>query len=281
MRFEIRSGGGVAILAGLLLLSGAVFVLGLLAGYDVGRESQANLAQVATAYPVAPPPATESSPVSAVLASPAAIPASPAPETASRVPPPAVAQATPSARHSQRTVASVSTPAAAALARSRHQRVSAAEFPPSAPATARQPTENNSENNEQGGGEAADETPAAESSEAGEAAPVPASRTASAQPVAVAPRRKPYNIQIEAAMDINGADAMMRRLQRLGYQPHLVPTRIDGQTWFEVEVGPYATAQEAQEAQAQLRQKYAATYGTRTRGGASGNSGADNSEGGD
>ena len=52
MRFEIRSGGVVAILLGVAALSFAVFMLGLLAGYDVGRESQSSAAQVATAYPV-------------------------------------------------------------------------------------------------------------------------------------------------------------------------------------------------------------------------------------
>jgi len=61
MRFEIKSGGIVAILFGVAALSGAVFMLGLLAGYDVGRESQSSAAQVATAYPIAAPPASEAS----------------------------------------------------------------------------------------------------------------------------------------------------------------------------------------------------------------------------
>ena len=56
MRFEIKSGGMAAILISIAALSGAVFMLGLLAGYDVGRESQSSAAQVATAYPVAAPP---------------------------------------------------------------------------------------------------------------------------------------------------------------------------------------------------------------------------------
>src|SRR5690349_5776150 len=59
MRFEIKSGGVVAILFGVAVLSGAVFMFGLLAGYDVGRESQSSAAQVATAYPVGAPPETE------------------------------------------------------------------------------------------------------------------------------------------------------------------------------------------------------------------------------
>jgi septal ring-binding cell division protein DamX len=74
-------------------------------------------------------------------------------------------------------------------------------------------------------------------------------------------RRHPYNIQIEAAMDRSGADSMAQRLQRLGYTPHLVPTLIAGQTWYKVEVGPYATQDEAAAAQEQLRQKYNSAYG--------------------
>src|ERR1700687_4871558 len=92
MRFEIKSGGVVAILFGVAALSGAVFMLGLLAGYDVGRESQSSAAQVATAYPVAAPstgaPATESSVASDAggRAAPAPPPALPAPHPAT-VPP--------------------------------------------------------------------------------------------------------------------------------------------------------------------------------------------------
>jgi cell division septation protein DedD len=73
--------------------------------------------------------------------------------------------------------------------------------------------------------------------------------------------RKPYNIQIEAAMDISGADQMMVRLRKLGYPSHLVPTEIAGQRWYKVEVGPYATVEAASSAEAQLRQKYDSIYG--------------------
>jgi cell division protein FtsN len=62
-------------------------------------------------------------------------------------------------------------------------------------------------------------------------------------------------------MDINGADKMIARLQKLGYSSHLVPTEIAGQRWYKIEVGPYATAEEASNAEAELRQKYDATYG--------------------
>ena len=41
MRFEIRAGGGFLILAGLVGLSGAVFALGLVAGYEMARQNAA------------------------------------------------------------------------------------------------------------------------------------------------------------------------------------------------------------------------------------------------
>jgi cell division protein FtsN len=59
---------------------------------------------------------------------------------------------------------------------------------------------------------------------------------------------------------------MMARLQKLGYSSHLVPTEIDGQRWYKVEVGPFASANEASDAEAELRQKYDATYSAVSRG---------------
>ena len=35
-------------------------------------------------------------------------------------------------------------------------------------------------------------------------------------------------------MDRSGADEMVQRLQGLGYQPHLVPAQLNGQTWYKV-----------------------------------------------
>src|SRR5215813_3913216 len=56
MRFEVKAGGVAAILFAMTLLSGAVFALGLLAGYDVGRQAQIDSAQLATSYPLQPQP---------------------------------------------------------------------------------------------------------------------------------------------------------------------------------------------------------------------------------
>jgi septal ring-binding cell division protein DamX len=84
-----------------------------------------------------------------------------------------------------------------------------------------------------------------------------------ASPAAVASppvHKHPYNIQIEAVMDRNGADQMVQRLQSLGYPAVAETTDIDGQTWYRVKVGPYDSQEEAQDAQAKLREQYKAAY---------------------
>jgi hypothetical protein len=218
MRFEIRTGGILAILVGIGVLSGAVFLLGVWAGYGVGLESQVSTAQVATTYPL-PPQAGESSPAEA------------ASEVGS-----AAEESSPEAAASTQAAIATPAPAAAATVATRAmpkphahatplKRTAAVEAPP--------PAETN--------------LPPAESPETGSAAPeaagTPAARentasignAASSERTALpAPRyrRHPYNIQIEAAMDRNGANSMAQRLQRLGYTPHLVPTLIAGQSWY-------------------------------------------------
>jgi DedD protein len=247
MRFEIRTGGILAILIGIGLLSGAVFLLGVWAGYGVGLEGQASIAQVATTYPL-PSEATESSPAAASSEVGGAA-AESSPEAAASTQ--AEAAATPAPIAAANEARAMPKPHAHATPL---KRTATAEVPP--------PAET--------------DVPPAESPETGSAAPeaagTPAARentasigkAASSERTALpAPRyrRRPYNIQIEAAMDRNGANSMAQRLERLGYTPHLVPTLIAGQTWYKVEVGPYATEDEAAAAQEQLRQKYNSTYG--------------------
>src|SRR5215469_3999536 len=58
MRFEVKGGGIAAIVFAVTLLSGAVFVMGLLAGYDVGRQAQLDTAQLATSYPLQSQPSS-------------------------------------------------------------------------------------------------------------------------------------------------------------------------------------------------------------------------------
>ncbi len=56
MRFEIRTGGAFVILIGLMALSGAVFALGMVAGYEMARQNQPDPSQLATVYPLPPAP---------------------------------------------------------------------------------------------------------------------------------------------------------------------------------------------------------------------------------
>jgi cell division protein FtsN len=92
--------------------------------------------------------------------------------------------------------------------------------------------------------------------------------TASAPPPAVAPPpalppgTRPYNIQIEAVMDRSGADEMVARLKALGYTAQEAKVALNGQTWYRVRVGPYASAEEATAAQNRLREQYRQAYTT-------------------
>jgi cell division septation protein DedD len=221
MRFEIKAGGGILILLGLVGLSGAVFALGLIAGYEM-RQSQPDLSQVASTYPLPnppekAPPVSEMSP--AAEASPAVASVPPAPPLAIKPPAPAIGEAHPVAR-----------PSPAAVARIR----------PPAVAPAANPS-------------ASDEDTDDDSDEA-EAPAVP--------PRALPPGAKPYNIQIEAVMDKSGADEMVARLKALGYNAQEVKTALNGGVWYRVRVGPYASADEASAAQDRLRDQYRQAYTT-------------------
>jgi cell division septation protein DedD len=119
MRFEIRSGGVFVILIGLVALSTAVFLVGLVAGYEMARQTQPDMSQIASMFPAPSAPAASpgaaASPAAQALASPAA-PASAAPDTAAA---PAAHRA-PSIAHaapSPATVAKVSAAASAAAPR--------------------------------------------------------------------------------------------------------------------------------------------------------------------
>lgn len=190
MRFEIRAGGAVLILVGLLGLSGAVFALGLIGGYEMARQNTADTTQVASVFPVPAPPALEPTPTAA------------APE----------AESSPAAA-----------PSVAAIAPAAHPKLPQASM-----------------------------TPAARAAES-------ARTVANAEP-SPAVRRHPFNIQIDAVMDRAGADDMMRRLKALGFPSTESATSLNGQTWYRVSVGPYATEEEAQAAQEKLHQQYRATY---------------------
>jgi cell division protein FtsN len=263
MRFEVKGGGMTAILLGIVMLSGAVFVLGLLAGYDVGRQAQIDAAQFATSYPLqVPSPSGAASPEGST-AEPgnpplqSATSTSASPRTGPNEPATGAATANQSLAGNsgpgRRASQTVPSPARARLA--------SASTPSTQPAfKGSRPVDEDSASADSGDSDTGDSSAA--SDEAPGNATSPLSPGVAAQPV----HRKPYNIQIQAAMDITGADNMMARLQKLGYASHLVPTEIAGQRWYKIEVGPYATAEEASSAEAELRQKYDQTYGGVTRG---------------
>jgi len=220
MRFEIRAGGGVLILLGLIGLSGAVFALGLVAGYEMARQSQPDLSQISSTYPLPNPPENPApvSEMSPAAASSPAVAAAPVPRPVPIKPPePAIGESHPAARTSPATVARVK--------------------PPPAPAVASPSSEDET-----------DEEPETA------AAPNP--------PPNLPPGAKPYNIQIEAVMDKSGADEMVSRLKELGYNAQEVKTALNGQTWYRVRVGPYASAEEATAAENELHDKYKQAYTT-------------------
>jgi DedD protein len=119
MRFEIRAGGGFLILAGLVGLSGAVFALGLVAGYEMARQTQPDLSQISSTYPLPNPPeklppVSEMSP--AAVASPALASVPPAPPVSIKPPAPAIGEARPASRTSPAAVARIRPPAVAPAA---------------------------------------------------------------------------------------------------------------------------------------------------------------------
>ena len=112
MRFEIRAGGAFLIFIGLVVLSGAVFALGLVAGHEMFRQNQPDLSQVSTTYPLPSPPVGGATPAS--VASPAAISSSASSSSTAMKPvAPPVAAGAPAARPSVASVARVKPPAPA------------------------------------------------------------------------------------------------------------------------------------------------------------------------
>jgi DedD protein len=229
MRFEIGMGGGVLTLLGLGILSAAVFALGLVAGFEIGSQQRESTSQFASFHPLPPPPKNEP----ATQASPGA---GPEEEEAAG---PEAGRAAPTTRG----VASVAAAPSPGLSTSGRAAVARASARPTAapPAAAKSPA------------------PAG-------LAKAPLQTHPETSPAAGGGTRlagagsKPYNIQIEALMDRSEAEAMAQRLKGLGYEPHIVERQVAGQSWFRVQVGPYATQQEAEQAQVRLKQQYTTAY---------------------
>jgi DedD protein len=235
MRFEIGPGGGLVILVGLLGLSAAVFFLGMISGREM-TQSEQNQSQLASVYPMpagAPAPAAPPAASGPQVAAPAAQP-SVAPVAAATPKPPR-----------QAAVASAKAPRAA-MPEPAHKT-------PPRPTLASVPPERSS-------APAAEESDTGSSAPSGEAATGAEEGTSRTPAQSAAKRHHGYNIVIDAAMDHAAANRMASRLFGLGYTSHIVPSQINGQTWYRVEVGPYPTADDASAAQAQLRAAYTARY---------------------
>jgi cell division protein FtsN len=225
MRFEIRAGGTFLILLGLLGLSGSVFVLGLVSGYEMGSQAREEANRVATVYPLESPAATPSPAEAALNPVPSAPAATPSPgslvASASKpVHPPVAPPRNPLTGAEKKTTPAINEPATPASE-------SEAGEPTAAPTHF--------------------------------APPSPAKVVSNAVPPR--PRSKPYNIQIEAVMDHTGAEQMAGRLRQLGYQATITESDIGGRTWYRVRVGPYGTEEEAREAEQKLRERYESTFG--------------------
>ncbi|MGH7812461.1 MAG: SPOR domain-containing protein [Candidatus Binataceae bacterium] len=233
MKFEIGKGGMIVVVAGLLGLSGGVFALGLVAGYEMAKQNQAELNEVSTAYPLPSAPGAEKavapSHAEAIAPSAAAPIAKASPAAVAAAKP--VVHVSPAAR-----IAAAVAPPKPALIPSASLRVNSAE---GSPAAASPPS-----------------LPPPPEPEAESAPPTEASRPPNAAAAAAPPTPRPYNIQIEAVMDKTGAKAMVARLKSLGYHAHPVTTQLGGETWYRVQVGPYQTETEARDAQAKLREQY-------------------------
>ena len=277
MRFEIRTGGALAFLIGLGLLSGSVFLLGLVAGYEMGRQQEGNH-QFASVYPL--PPAAASSPaagagtgieatpvpaaVAPVAESPPLAEAAPTPEVApplaeaaptpevppppEAAPPPAVAVAPapvapapmappPMAAAPMTTPPAITAPVAPAPVATAPVASAAIASAPVVPA--RPPIARSSTME----GSATHGEPEISS---------PVSQR----------HRGGYSIQIEAVMDKSGADGMVAKLRHLGYEAYLVETLIGGETWYRVRVGPFPTEAAAQSAEQKLHAQYSGSLGT-------------------
>jgi len=88
MRFEIKKGGAFLILVALVGLSGAVFALGLVAGYQMAKQNQPDLNQTSTTYPLPSAPTDESKPAPvAEMSPPPAMPSKPAAPPVAAMPP--------------------------------------------------------------------------------------------------------------------------------------------------------------------------------------------------
>jgi len=224
MRFEIKAGGWVLIVVGLLGLSVIVFALGLFAGYDMARNTVPETPQAASVYPLPNQPAEAAK--------------------ASSKSSDEVASTKPASKPVVKAKASNIDSGVSSLSMDKNS--GPVNAPPSRTmASAPIP-----------GPKIAPET---EPDEVTHPVKPEVANTSDAE-TSGGHHGKPFNIQIDAVMDRSNAEQMTTRLQKLGYHAFMVPTDISGQTWWRVRVGPYQSQEEASAAEQELRAKYKDTY---------------------
>ena len=114
MRFEIKKGGAFLIVVALVGLSGAVFALGLVAGYQMAKQNQPDLNQTSTTYPLPSAPTEESKPAPVAEMSPApSLPTKPAAPPVAAIPPASHETSHATSHSSSATVARLKPPAPA------------------------------------------------------------------------------------------------------------------------------------------------------------------------
>ena len=228
MRFEIKAGGWILILVGLAGLSLIVFALGLFAGYDMAHNTAPEAPQAASVYPLPNPP--------------------PVPEVA-KAPAPSSNQAV--AAKADKTKPSNAGTSSLAMDKDAGPAGTSPSRNVAKAPTIVAPAKLASSDTEE------EEKPRVTK-------PVvtnpPPSYASAASGDSTGGHHKPFNIQIDAAMDRSNAEQMTARLQKLGYRAFMVPTDIGGQTWWRVRVGPYQSQDEASAAEQELRAKYKDAY---------------------
>jgi cell division protein FtsN len=88
-----------------------------------------------------------------------------------------------------------------------------------------------------------------------EAAPLAAAPPARAPaPAAARPAGSGWTVQASPTRSRDEADALLRRLKARGYDVTMVRVLRDGDTWYRVQVGRFATSQQASEVMQRLRE---------------------------
>jgi cell division septation protein DedD len=268
MRFEIGSGGMVLVLAGLAGLSAAVFGLGLVAGHELAGPEPGSQPVVA-AYPM--PPANNSSPQAQAEA---ATPPPAAPGTGEENPPSeADTAATGDAISASNPPAPPpAAPAVASNPPAPAKRIAARK--PLNPAVASRNPQPAVESDEEASTGAAVAPPSTANSEGDQSAdtgsdegqeeaappprPKPAPRRLAALNPPAAPHEPngPYSVQIDAMMDLAGAQQMAQKIRAKGFSPYIVRTEVNGKVWYRLRVGHYTSPEQAQAAESKLHQEF-------------------------